>query len=52
MCFYFSAVMMDEENVQNGIWSCEPCDELEKAKKVVDWENLKVKASKWDGLDK
>ena len=44
--------MMDEENVENCILCCQPCDELEKAIKVVDWENLEVKASKWKGSDK
>ena len=44
--------MMDEENVKNCILSCQPCDELEKAIKAVDLENLKVKASKWKGIDK
>ena len=34
------------------ILCCQPCNELEMAIKVVDWENLKVKTSKWKGLDK
>ena len=44
--------MMDEENVENCILCCQPCDKLEKAIKVVDWENVEVKASKWKGSDK
>ena len=45
--------MMDEENVKNCILCYQPCDELEKAIKAVDWENLKVKvSSKWKELDK
>ena len=43
---------MDEENVENCILCCQPCNELEKVIKVVDYENLKFKASKWKGLDK
>ena len=43
--FDFSAVMMDEENVKNCILCCQPRTKLEKV-------NLKVKASKWKGLDK
>ena len=50
--FYLSPVMMDEENVKNCILCCQPCNELGKAMKVVDWEHLKVMASKWKGLDK
>ena len=49
---FFSGVMMDEENVENCILCCQPCNELEKVIKVVDYENLKFKASKWKGLDK
>ena len=44
--------MMNEQNVKSCILRCQPCNELEKAVKVVDWENLKVKVSKWKGLDK
>ena len=44
--------MMGEENVKNCLMCCQPCDEFEKAIKTIDWENLKVKASKWKGLDK
>ena len=44
--------MMDEEYVKSCILCCQPCDELEKTIKVVNWKNLKVKASKWKGLDK
>ena len=43
---------MNEENVKNCILCGQPCDELEKAIKVVYWENLKVKGSKWKGVDK
>ena len=43
---------MDEKNVKNCILCCQLCGELEKAIKAVDWEKLKVKASKWKGLDK
>ena len=41
--------MMDEENVKNCILCCQQCEELVK---TVDWENLKIKGSKWKGLDK
>ena len=44
--------MMDEVNVKSCILCCQPCNELENAIKIVDWENLKVKASKWRELDK
>ena len=44
--------MMDEENFKGCILSCQPCNKLEKAVEVVDWENIKVKASKLKGLDK
>ena len=47
-----SAVMMDDESVKNCILCCQPCDQLEKAIEVVNWENVNVKASKWKGLDK
>ena len=35
------------DNVKNCIMRCQPCNKLEKVIKVVDWENLKIKASKW-----
>ena len=50
--FYLSVVMMDEVNVKSCILCCQPWHELEKTIKIVDWENLKVKASKWKELDK
>ena len=44
-----SAVMMDDESVKDCILCCQPCDELEKAIEVVNWENVNVKASNGKG---
>ena len=50
--FYLSALLIDEGNIKNCILRCQPCDVLEKAITFIYWKILKVKTSKWKGLDK